>query len=318
MSRKRQAADLAGSSGPTEDFYTSDPINDRSSTFIGRYSPTANAKALQASSDFKDASHRMIAWRKPSTQRVIASASQPRRQLYESGFDDDGEKYGGKKLEKLLDDMQVEGCVVVARWYGGVMLGPVRFTHIESCAREAILRSRAVVATVDPQAEKRRKVQEEEDNTARKAKLERVLQQRDQSITVLRALLAEKSGSSGGSDKMPATPVKAMDYSKMPLAPLVKLEKARDATIGFLLEQISRAEAAVALAEVSVKDIAEDHSVEEFADELGDVQESAADRDASITTVGRDDLQLARALEKNDLSASAQSAEPEDSSLAPG
>lgn len=245
MSRKRQIGDLTDSQPHDDLIFTSNAINDRSSTFIGRYSPTANARTLQASPDFKDATHRMTAWRKPSNQRVIAAGSQSQRRLYDTGSDDDGEKYGGKKLENLLDDMQVEGAVVVARWYGGVMLGPVRFTHIESCAREAILQSRKVKSVEDGQVEKRQKMQQEDDKV-RKAKLEQLLPQRDSSISVLRGLLAEKSMVNGAVDKPPSTPGRQLDYSKMPLAALIKLEKARDATIAFLLEQISNAEAACA------------------------------------------------------------------------
>lgn len=31
--------------------------------------------------------------------------------------------------------------VVVSRWYGGIQLGPDRFKHINSAAREAVIRS---------------------------------------------------------------------------------------------------------------------------------------------------------------------------------
>ncbi|THH33098.1 hypothetical protein EUX98_g1119 [Antrodiella citrinella] len=54
-----------------------------------------------------------------------------------SGSDDDGEKYAG---ERILKTMKAEGImdavVIITRWYGGEMLGPIRFSHIETCTRE--------------------------------------------------------------------------------------------------------------------------------------------------------------------------------------
>ena len=51
-------------------------------------------------------------------------------------FDDDGETAAGGRLLHLL---QVGNCknvlVVVSRWFGGVLLGPARFTHINNAAR---------------------------------------------------------------------------------------------------------------------------------------------------------------------------------------
>ena len=134
------------------------------------------------------------------------------------------------------------------------MLGPIRFTHIESCAREAILQSRKGTNIDNGPVEKRQKLQDE-DEAARGVKLQQVLQQRDQSISVLRGLLAEKSNSISKNEKTATTPAKQMEYCKMPLGALVKLEKARDATIGFLLEQISKAEAASASEERPALDI---------------------------------------------------------------
>ncbi|CCM03926.1 uncharacterized protein FIBRA_06078 [Fibroporia radiculosa] len=54
-----------------------------------------------------------------------------------TGSDDDGERYaGGKVLKVMQNEGVIDAVVVVSRWYGGVMLGPVRFTHFETCARE--------------------------------------------------------------------------------------------------------------------------------------------------------------------------------------
>lgn len=210
----------------------SDPILDRSSKFIALYSPTLSAKEIQARPDIKSASHRIAAWRKPSSQRALGS-----QRLFETGHDDDGEKYGGKTLEKVLASMEVEGAVVVARWYGGIMLGPVRFDHIGNCAREAI----SGWLQESEKANKRLKVQEEVKN---KDRLARILQERDQSILVLRGLLAEKTKSSSSESSGPQSPAKVPQYSKLPLPTLEKLEQVRDATIGWILKQIEKAETA--------------------------------------------------------------------------
>ncbi|KFM24593.1 Protein IMPACT [Auxenochlorella protothecoides] len=54
--------------------------------------------------------------------------------------DDDGESAAGGRLLHLL---QITGaqdvCVVVSRWYGGIQLGPARFTHINNAARQLLV-----------------------------------------------------------------------------------------------------------------------------------------------------------------------------------
>lgn len=50
--------------------------------------------------------------------------------------DDDGETAAGGRLGMLLELMQAENvCVVVSRWYGGILLGPSRFGLIQNAAR---------------------------------------------------------------------------------------------------------------------------------------------------------------------------------------
>ena len=51
-------------------------------------------------------------------------------------YDDDGEDAAGGRLLHLLQILDVKDTiVVVTRWYGGVKLGPTRFTHINNAAR---------------------------------------------------------------------------------------------------------------------------------------------------------------------------------------
>jgi len=53
--------------------------------------------------------------------------------------DDDGEDAAGGRLAHLLELMAADNVlVVVSRWFGGVLLGPSRFKHINDVARLAI------------------------------------------------------------------------------------------------------------------------------------------------------------------------------------
>lgn len=242
MSRKRALSPSTATSHKDQlpDIYVSAPIEDRSSTFIAHFSPSLPAKSLQAHPDFKTATHRIAAWRKPSSQRAL-SPNLPR--LFTTGSDEDGERYAGKKLERVLEAANVEGAIVVARWYGGVLLGPVRFVHIEECARDAIRRWRERTRVGDEERNKKIKLADDE---REKARLSTELAERDSSIVMLRKLLADKAqsvkSSQDSSAAAPVTPVKTSGYSKMPLEALKRLDKARDATIAFLLKEIDKAE----------------------------------------------------------------------------
>lgn len=51
-------------------------------------------------------------------------------------YDDDGEDAAGGRLLHLLQILGIRNLVViVTRWYGGIHLGPARFTHINNAAR---------------------------------------------------------------------------------------------------------------------------------------------------------------------------------------
>lgn len=171
--------------------------------------------------------------------------------LFETGFDDDGESYAGKKVVKVLEELGVQGVVVVGRWYGGVLLGPVRFAHIERCAREAVGAYLDAVAARDGGGKgKKRKVDDvdggeeaaAEQQERERKRLVRELPERDESIATLRTLLAEKKGEVGGSQRQGASPGKPVAYERMGVEALRRLEKARDATLGWLLKSIDEAE----------------------------------------------------------------------------
>ncbi|KIX04915.1 uncharacterized protein Z518_05786 [Rhinocladiella mackenziei CBS 650.93] len=280
--------------------FTSSPITDRSSTFIAHFHPyipagdhgflipkstsfTSDIKSFQSHPAFSFADHRMVAWRRPSSQRTLgtgainAPITTTGKTVNTTGSDDDGEKHAGKRLERVLSDLDVHGVVVVARWYGGTLLGPIRFTHIENVAKEAITKWKSSRPSIGDDV-KRRKVGVQDDvmdisaqqeDTTQRAKLAKQLAERDNSIAVLRGLLAEKTANlnsksssnfvdphksessetasiptSGSSPPAAsASPsAKKIEYSEMPLQRLRQLEKARDATISFILKQIDKAE----------------------------------------------------------------------------
>ena len=59
-------------------------------------------------------------------------------QLIET-YNDDGEKYGGERLLRVLqEERAVDTLTVCCRWYGGDLIGPVRFQHIGFTAKTSL------------------------------------------------------------------------------------------------------------------------------------------------------------------------------------
>jgi putative IMPACT (imprinted ancient) family translation regulator len=293
MPPKRPASPIPG-----VNIFTSSPIIDRQSTFIAHYSPTISPKTLQSLPECKDASHRILAWRLPSKQQTLT----PTRPIFDAGHDDDGEQWAGKKLETLMEQLNLQGAIVVARWYGGVLLGPVRFKHIEDCAKEAVnlwrnpeqvgKRQRTDTPLSSDQTSSQPRtplpVMRPEELQRKKQDLIRTLHRRDESVATLRTLLEEKKGllqntqkpqqSSSAGTK--SSPVAKVDYEAMPLARLLALEQARDASLTFLLKEIDRIEKQVAereateaekkQSETALNDAADEEEMEEAWRALAD------------------------------------------------
>ncbi|KAG5490649.1 hypothetical protein JKF63_00771 [Porcisia hertigi] len=60
--------------------------------------------------------------------------------LLHQDSDDDGESGASIKMMFLLDQLQVDGyIVVVTRWWGGIQLGPDRFKHIMEVTKNILL-----------------------------------------------------------------------------------------------------------------------------------------------------------------------------------
>ncbi|KJE05366.1 hypothetical protein I311_01045 [Cryptococcus gattii NT-10] len=54
-------------------------------------------------------------------------------------FSDDGEKFGGERILKVLREQNaVDVLSVCCRWYGGDMIGPIRFQHIATTVQTSL------------------------------------------------------------------------------------------------------------------------------------------------------------------------------------
>jgi len=145
---------------------------------------------------------------------------------------------------------------MVARWYGGELLGPVRFKHIEDVAKSAIeawrveqgggsaKRQRVEEQELQQSQSPSKETMRPEELQRRRKELVQTLQLRDESITTLRALLEEKKNVANPSSPQAAnpSPSRTVNYDILPFNRLQALENARDASIGFLLKQIDKAE----------------------------------------------------------------------------
>ena len=252
--------------------YLSESIEDQKSVFIAAFSPSTSVKALQDLTDFKTASHRIAAWRKRSRQKSLMPES---KILYDLGHEDDGEKWAGGRLQHVLANAQVEGVVVVARWYGGQNIGPIRFTHIENTAKEAIWKWRtADVQTKQEQATKKQKLEEEKT----RKELEDNLRERDLNIFVLRKLLADKNAKLKNEDPTPPTPQKPQNYSQMSMEALKRVDKARDATIAFILKQIDKVDEQLKLVDVFESDTQEEWRDAEEHQNAAEEQDAAREK----------------------------------------
>ncbi|KAL1413475.1 hypothetical protein Q8F55_001249 [Vanrija albida] len=74
-------------------------------------------------------------------------------QLLEA-FDDDGEKFGGERLLRVLQEQSaVDVITICVRWFGGSMLGPARFQHISITAKDSLKELQTLVTRRDLRAD---------------------------------------------------------------------------------------------------------------------------------------------------------------------
>ncbi|CCF60320.1 hypothetical protein KAFR_0J02560 [Kazachstania africana CBS 2517] len=129
---------------PFEGWIASDPITDRASTFMAfaahvdsEAQAFAMLERLKTDTKIKKCAHVMSAWR----IKVPSERNKDQVITYQDS-DDDGEAAAGSRMLHLITIMDVWNVmVVVGRWFGGTHIGPDRFKHINSTAREAVLRA---------------------------------------------------------------------------------------------------------------------------------------------------------------------------------
>lgn len=119
-------------------YHSSEPLIDRKSTFEAHCAQVYSVEDVDAVMEYllsqnkiRRATHNILAYR-------IARDVSGRNTILQD-YDDDGESGAGKKLMKLLEFSKLENVmVVVSRWFGGILLGPDRFKHINNCARSLL------------------------------------------------------------------------------------------------------------------------------------------------------------------------------------
>ncbi|KAM9308353.1 protein IMPACT [Gastrophryne carolinensis] len=124
------------------------PISDRRSTFQAHLAPviaTSQVKRvlnkLYENKKIASATHNIYAYRiySKKTNNFIQDC------------EDDGETAAGKRLLHLMQILDVRDVmVVVSRWYGGILLGPDRFKHINNCARNLLVENNYAHSAVEP------------------------------------------------------------------------------------------------------------------------------------------------------------------------
>ncbi|CCF48648.1 hypothetical protein NDA10_003821 [Ustilago hordei] len=141
-------------------------IVDRNSLFVGYVYPLTNASSAyisallshitrvvhptvptdllppqfaNAPANKRGSSHDMYAYRVFKLKRGRTGLAGPDDFSLQEDKEDDGERWGGDRVLKVArDEGASDVLVIVSRWYGGELLGPVRFDHIENAARAAL------------------------------------------------------------------------------------------------------------------------------------------------------------------------------------
>ncbi|EGU10969.1 hypothetical protein RTG_03186 [Rhodotorula toruloides ATCC 204091] len=136
---------------PPSPLVSSDPLTDRSSTFIAHAAPCTNhtqaqtlqnyVRNLRSTTHPVECTHEIMAYRCMGLKPGKTGLESEDDWKVEINGDDDGEKGGSTIIKEVLtQEGGVDVAIVVSRLYGGVMLGPVRFNHIRACASQALSR----------------------------------------------------------------------------------------------------------------------------------------------------------------------------------
>ncbi|GJJ06219.1 hypothetical protein Clacol_000409 [Clathrus columnatus] len=121
----------------------------RDSTFIAHIFRASSVKQAYAAQNYvksvlnadKPASCNMMAYRIMILKKGRTGIDGPDDFELESNAEDDGETYGGARILKIMRrESVIDAVVVVSRWFGGTLLGPARFSHIEHCTHDACVK----------------------------------------------------------------------------------------------------------------------------------------------------------------------------------
>ncbi|EPT00411.1 hypothetical protein FOMPIDRAFT_1122786 [Fomitopsis schrenkii] len=124
---------------------TSQEVRDRGSIFVAKIYAVSSVKdahrihahVKHTVHGAKPAPHEVVAWRCMVLKPGKNGLGGPDDFELRTGSVDDGEQWaGGKVLKAMQEEGAIDAVVVASRWYGGIMLGPVRFAHFETCTRE--------------------------------------------------------------------------------------------------------------------------------------------------------------------------------------
>ncbi|XP_069587308.1 protein IMPACT [Ranitomeya imitator] len=131
------AFDILEDSKEIPSIFHGEPISDRRSTFQGHLAPVNSPgqvkevlSKLYENKKIASATHNIYAYRIYSVKT----------NTFVQDCEDDGETAAGKRLLHLMQILDARNVlVVVSRWYGGILLGPDRFKHINNCARNILI-----------------------------------------------------------------------------------------------------------------------------------------------------------------------------------
>ncbi|KAF8515458.1 hypothetical protein JB92DRAFT_3082865 [Gautieria morchelliformis] len=195
---------------------TSRSIQDRESTFVATLFRASSLAAAHAIAKHvknvlhaaNSASHEMMAYRIMALKAGCTGLNGPDDFEVKAGSEDDGEKYGGGRILKVMQREGVlDAVVIVSRWFGGTLLGPVRFTHIENCTQDELEGYIERLQTLDQSLAERRATlagDSSTPNTSKSqdystllttldvAKARRLVKARESAIRSLEALLNDK------------------------------------------------------------------------------------------------------------------------------
>jgi len=128
--------------------FTSQEIRDRKSAFVAFILPAKDPSQVKDAIAYirrthanRPPAHEVAAWRFVTLKPGATGLGGEGDFEVVSAYDDDGEKWAGGRILSIMKQTGVmDAVVVVSRWFGGIMLGPARFTHMETCAADVCKR----------------------------------------------------------------------------------------------------------------------------------------------------------------------------------